>query len=98
MRRQKSRDNLMMIIAQVLEGSDPYPFTIVSFSPFDLWHLVLHLPIRVQLGWKLQCYELDLKQQEVKCASIETSFHFKPQLFLIEAHHFLLVNLIKVLI
>lgn len=71
----------MIIIVQVLEGSDPYPFSIISFPPLALlWHLVLHLPFRVQLGRKCQGYELDLKQKEVECASTETSFHWKPQI------------------
>lgn len=100
MRRQKSRDNLMVITVQVLEGSDPYPFRIISFPPLDfLWHLLQHLPFRLQLGWQLWCYELDLKQQEVKCASIETGFQCRPQNhFLTGACHFPLLNLKKVLI
>lgn len=88
----------MMIIVQLLEGNDPYPFSIISFLPLDLlWHLVLHLPVKAQLGWKFWCYEMDLKQ-ELKCISIETSFHCKPtpNCFPGDAHHFPLVNLIKV--
>lgn len=81
MKIQKSRDSLMITIVQVLEGSDPYSFSIISFPPLDLlWHLVVHLPFRVQLGRKLWCYDLDLKQQEVTCASIVISFHCKPQI------------------